>query len=132
MSHLLVVFLRCRQSLIEIPQEIVEALQSDGNADHIRADAGHDLLLIGQLLVRCAARVNHQAFGVSDIGEMRVNLDGLDKTPSSGPTTFNAEGKNRPGAFGEIFLGALVVGAIGQARVTHPGHKAVLVQPAEL
>src|SRR5262249_49649353 len=127
--HLLVVFLRGRQGLIEIPQEIIEALQPNGNADHIRAEASRDLLLIGQLLMRCAARVNHQAFGVAHIGQMRVNLDGLDKTPSSGATTFNAKGKNRPGPFGEVLLGTLIIGAIGQTRVTHPGYIAVLVQP---
>src|SRR5438094_3933432 len=85
----LVVFLRSRQGLIEIPQEVIEALQPNGNADHIWAEAGRDLLLISQLLVRGAARMNHQAFGVSHIGQMRMDLDGLDKTPSSGPTTFN-------------------------------------------
>ena len=101
MSHLLVVFLRCRQSLIEIPQEIVEALQSDGNADHIRADAGHNLLLIGQLLVRCAARVNHQAFGVSDIGEMRVNSTAsIKRRPAARPPLMPKV--YRPGAFGEV------------------------------
>src|SRR4030095_17066584 len=93
MSHPLIVFLRGRQSLIEIPQEIVKALQADGNADHIRADAGRDLFLIGQLLMCGAARVNHQAFGISDIGQMRMELDSLDKTPSSAPTTFNTTRK---------------------------------------
>ena len=43
----LVIFLRGRQCLIEIPQEVIKALQADGNTDHIRADAGRDLLLIG-------------------------------------------------------------------------------------
>jgi hypothetical protein len=43
----LVVFLRGSQRLIEIPQEVIKALQADGNTDHIRADASRDLLLIG-------------------------------------------------------------------------------------
>src|SRR5262245_44713269 len=60
---------------------------------------------------------------------MRMDLDGLDKTPPSRPATFNAKGKNGPCPSWEISLGALVVRAIGQAWVTHPGHKTVLVQP---
>ena len=43
----LVVLLRGGQRLVEIPQEVIQALQADGNTDHIRADAGGDLLLIG-------------------------------------------------------------------------------------
>lgn len=43
----LVFFLRSRQRLIEIPQEIIEAFQANRDTDHIRADTGCHLLLIG-------------------------------------------------------------------------------------
>src|SRR5262245_37736353 len=104
-------------------------LQPDRDTNHIRADAGHDLLLIGKLLVRRTARLDDLAVGCAHSGEMRMDFDGFNKTPASGPPALDTKRKNGPWPFGHILLRPFVVLAILQTRITHPRYKTVLVQP---
>ena len=51
----LTVLLRGDQGLIEIPEQVIQGLQPNGNADHVRADPRGRLFVIRELLVRGAA-----------------------------------------------------------------------------
>ena len=62
---------------VEVPADVVDVLQADREADQVRADAGRDLLLVGQLLVGGAGRVDHQRLGVADVGQVRDQLQAL-------------------------------------------------------
>jgi hypothetical protein len=65
--------LSCRpsQRSIEIPANIVDVFQSDGDSHQVRRDPGSGLLLISELLVSGAAGMDDQCLGVPDIGQMR-------------------------------------------------------------
>ena len=76
------------QRLLEIGDDVVRRPRCRPTADHVRAGAGGDLLLVGQLAVRGRGRVDDQRAGVAEIGEMREQLQrlhqpdaGLDSRP---------------------------------------------------
>jgi hypothetical protein len=70
---------RLRQPLIEIADDVGDALEADREAHHIGPGAGGDLLLGGELAMRRRCRMNDQRAGVADIGEMGEELDRLDQ-----------------------------------------------------
>ena len=58
------------QRLIQIPEDILDILDPDAQADEIRRDPGADLLLIRKLAVRGAGRMDRQRPGIADIGQV--------------------------------------------------------------
>ena len=64
-----------------------------------RRDAGGPLLLGAQLLVRGGGRVDHQALGVADVGQVREQLQRFDERlarPRSPPLMPNVSTPPRP------------------------------------
>ena len=43
------------ESLVEVVNDVLDVLDADGDANHVRRDAGRDLLLLSQLLVTFAS-----------------------------------------------------------------------------
>jgi hypothetical protein len=87
--------------LAEVPEDVFYVFESDRNANHIGTDSGRDLLLIAQLLVRGACRVNYQALRVSHIGKVRMQL--TDSITFSCLTPFMPNVKIDPGPFWQYF-----------------------------
>ena len=50
-----------RQAAIEVPEQVVQVFEADRQADRARADAGGDQLLVAELAVGRAGRMDHQA-----------------------------------------------------------------------
>src|SRR5471030_3038354 len=71
--------LRSRDGLIEIPNDVVHILNSNRDSDEVLAHAGGQLLRIVQLLVGGGGRVNDQALGVTEVGQVREDLHGVDQ-----------------------------------------------------
>ena len=86
------------------------------------------LLLVAQLLVGRAGRVDDQRLGVADVGQVREQLQPLDEAPAGLEAAPDAEGEDRAGAFGQVALGQCAVGAVRQRRVVDPGDSRVRVQ----
>ena len=57
-------------------------------------------------------RMDHQAAGIADIGEMREDLHRLDEFQSSLVAALEAEGKDRASALGQVFLRQRII-AVG-------------------
>src|SRR5689334_15676148 len=76
--------LRSLNSLGKVPDQIVEIFDADGETDEVLRDSGGELLLVGELLVGGRGRVDDQALGVSEIGQMGEDLDGVDELGPGG------------------------------------------------
>src|SRR6266496_3126118 len=68
-----------RERVVDIPKDIIERLQTDGDADHVGGDARLDLFLLGHLPVRGRGGMNDEGLRVADIGEMAHEACGLDE-----------------------------------------------------
>src|ERR1700694_5808470 len=68
------------QRLIEVPQNILDLFDSDGQPDHVVCNSASLLLFVAQLLVRRGCRMNHQALCIADVGQMREQLQAFYKT----------------------------------------------------
>src|SRR5579863_6803688 len=71
--------LRGAQRPREIVDNVADRIQAHGNADQLLANASGGERRCIHLLMCGARRMNHQRFGVADIGEMAREPHGLDK-----------------------------------------------------
>ena len=116
------------EGLLQIPNDILGVLGTDGKTDR----GGRDVLL-GELLgrelgVRGGSRVHDERLDVGHVGEQREHLQMIDELPSCLLATLNLKGKDRGTATGEVLLIELVIGVLRQARVVHLGDVAVTSQ----
>ena len=63
-------FLRGLQRLFDVGLDVFHIFEANGQPDVIGGHAGFFLLGGRQLLMRRRGRMNHQALGVADVGEM--------------------------------------------------------------
>src|SRR5690606_5430250 len=69
---------RRSERLIEVADDVVDALDPDRKANHVRSGAGGDLLLFRQLAMGGRGRMQDEAACVADIGEVGEDLAGFD------------------------------------------------------
>ena len=55
---------------VQISDNILNVLNTHAQTDEVRGDTGSLLLGLGELLMGGGGRVNHQAFGIADIGQV--------------------------------------------------------------
>src|SRR5262249_3578124 len=107
------------EALLEIPDQIVDVLDSDREANRSRADArGLELLLV-ELAVRRARRVNDQALRVADVREMRPECHAADEVLARFAAALELEREDRARAARQILVDELTVPARAQPRVRH-------------
>ena len=101
------------EGLIEVVADIGYVFDADGDADVFGADTGRELFGFGQLLMRGGGRVDHEGFGVSQIGEVAGEFDAIDQFDAGVFAAFDAEAHDRAGSSGDVFFGVGVVGMAG-------------------
>ena len=69
--------------------------------------------------------MNHQALGVSHIGEVREQLQGVDELPAGFEAALDPEREDRPLALGQVLLCHRVVRARREIGVIHPSDQRV-------
>lgn len=74
------------------------------------------------------SRRNHQRLGISNIGQMRGQLDRVDKVRSSPSTTLDTEGQDSAKAVVEDLLGVGVGGVRGKTGVGDPFNTSVVLE----
>jgi hypothetical protein len=82
------------------------------------------------LLVRRRGRMNRQGLGVTHVGQMRYQLQGIDEFLPRLGSALDAKTDDRPGALGQIFIGPCFFGACGKSRLVYPTHERMLFQIA--
>ena len=83
-----------RECLVQVPQNILDVLQTHGNADQVLRHAGSLELLSAQLLVGGGTGMDYQGTGIADVGQVGSQLQGLDELLAGSTATFHTEGKH--------------------------------------
>src|SRR5512137_1708813 len=79
------------QRLIQVPENIVDLLETNAQADKIGADASADLLFGAQLAVGGGSRMDGQAFGIPDVCQVTEELQALDELLPGFRAAFDAK-----------------------------------------
>ena len=79
------------ECLIQIPEDIFNILQSNGQTNEIRTDARDDLFFLRKLRVGCAGGMNGQRFDIAEIGNMAEELQVVNETRTSLPSALYAK-----------------------------------------
>ncbi len=62
------------QRLIQIPENIFDIFQANGQTNEIGADACGELFFVGKLGVGCAGGMDGERFGVAEVGDVAEEL----------------------------------------------------------
>ena len=92
------------ERLIEVVADIVDIFDAHRHPDVFGTHARRQLLLFGQLLVGGRSRVNHQRFGVPQIGQMAGELQAVDQLDARRFAAPNAEADNGARTAGNVFF----------------------------
>src|SRR5260221_6029236 len=100
-----------RQRLVEIGDDVGDALHPDREAHNVGTGTGGGLLRLGELAMGRRGRVEDERAGVADIGEVREELAALDDPDAGLVAAPDTEGEGRAGALGQVFPRQRVVWA---------------------
>src|SRR5450755_3558168 len=70
---------RGRERLVDVPEDVVDVLEADRDADHVGLDAGGELLCLVELAMRRRGRMDDERAGIADVGEVAHELRRLDE-----------------------------------------------------
>src|SRR5579863_8269819 len=108
------------ERLIEIPDQIVDVLESDRQAHHIRGDAGLYHLFFLQLRVRRAGRMDHEALRVADVRQMAPQLERLDERDGSRSAAPQTEREDGTRAAREVLVDERALRICRRPRIPYP------------
>src|ERR1035437_5568586 len=97
------------QRLIQIPQNVIDILDTNAQAHEVSTDARRGLLLRCELTVCGAGRMDGQTLGIAHVGHMAEQLQAVDEFITRFRAAFDAESQYRTRTFGKISLGALMI-----------------------
>ena len=97
------------QRLLEIRDDILGILDTDGQTHHVRRDAGFDQLLIGELTMGRGRGMEHAGAGVGDMDDDLRELERFHKAYSALFAALEANRDNAAGAVGHILLRNVVI-----------------------
>src|SRR5262245_66229908 len=93
-----------REPLLEIPDQVVDVLDADGEPDRAGANAGRFELVFGELPVRRARGMNYEALRIADVGEMRPQRDRANEFLTRVASAADVEREHRARAARQILL----------------------------
>src|SRR6476620_976993 len=108
-----------RKALLEIPDQILDGLDADREANRARADASGTQLLFAELAMRRAGRVNDQALRVADVREVRPQRHAADEVLPRRTPTAAIEREHRACALRQVLLDERAVLARLETRIRH-------------
>src|SRR5699024_6628874 len=97
-----------READLQVGDDVVDALQADGQTHLSRLGAGGQLLLVGELLVGGRPGVDDQRAYIADVGDVAVQGQRVDERPRRLLAAGDVEGEHRAGAARGQRLAALV------------------------
>ena len=109
------------EGVVKGADDVIDVLESDGEADEFGLESGLALILVGELGVGGGGGVDDEALGVADVGEEAEELDVVDESDTLGAAALDAEDDHAAGAVGEVLLGEGVGGVGGESGIADPG-----------
>src|SRR3984957_65091 len=106
--------------LIEVGDDVVDVLDADREADHLRPHASFLLLRRRHLPMRGRSRMAGERFGVAHIDQPLEQLERIVKRLAGIEAAGDAEREQRRGAPVQILLRQRMIGIVGKARIIHP------------
>ena len=116
------------QRLSQVPQDVVNVFDADGESHKVWRDAGGQLLLGRKLLVGRRGRMDGQRFGIAHVGQVRKELQALDEAPTGLRPALDAKAQDSALSPGQVLLGQFVRGMVWQAGVRDPTHLGMTLQ----
>src|SRR5699024_2016052 len=113
---------RGSQRLVKIPNNVVDVFNTHRNTYQIIRNTGSSQLLIRQLLVSSRARMQHQRFSVTDIGQMRCQLQISHKRCRRLPAALHTKTKYRTDTQGQQLFTTFVVRMICKTSIIYIGN----------
>ena len=83
------------QRVAEIPDEIVDVFEPDGEPNRFGLDARLAQLVVGELRVRRRSGMDDEALCVADVGEVAPEFERVDEAPPGLAPAAQAEGEDR-------------------------------------
>ena len=105
------------EGLTDVVEDVVDVLEADRQTDHAGVDARSDELLIGELTVGHACRMEHAG---ADVGNMYLTACELERVHELRRTlsaALDAERDDAAAAMGQILLGTLIIFVALQTRI---------------
>ena len=87
------------ERLIQIPENVINIFETNGQADEVRADAGRKLIFGSQLAVCRGRRMNGKTLCIADVREMAEELQVFDEFLPGFYAALDSEPKDSTGAF---------------------------------
>lgn len=111
------------ESLRQIGNEVVCVFDSYGKADQVGSDSVCDELLVGQLAVRVACRVEYAGTRIGNVGDDRYQFERVHELDGFFSAAFDAESENAAGNSAlELLLGEFVILVRFEACEIDPGN----------
>ena len=103
-------------------------LDADGEADKFRLDAAGDLLLGGELGMGGGGMVDGEGFGVTEVGNVGEELEGVDEFGAGFCATFDAEDDDAAAFAAEVFFVFGEFGIVGETGEADPFDRRVVFE----
>lgn len=116
------------QRLLDVRQDVFHIFDADGEAYQVRSDACLLQLLVAQLTVRVAGRVEHTGARVRHVRHDADHLQAVHEVDGILACAFQSEGYDAARAVGEVFLRQFVVLVALQSAIVYPGYTRMLLQ----
>jgi hypothetical protein len=117
------------ESLLEVVDDVVDVLETQGDTDQVGGDTSLDLLLVGELLVGGSPGVDDEGLGVTDVGQVTAELEVVDDGADLVDVAGNTEGQDTTESVLEVLGRVLVVGVGLQTGVQNPFDERVSLEP---
>ena len=106
--------------LIQIPLDIFDIFETNAQADKIGADTSGNLIFSVKLAVCGCGGMNGKTARIANVGKVAEELQAFDEFLACFHAAFDAKAEDRACAFGEIFLGACIIGVTLQSGIFDP------------
>ena len=116
-QYVQIFLIECLERLIEVVDDVIDVLRTDGEADGRRRDAGGEKLFFAHLGVRRGCRMDDERFDVGDVREQGEDFEVVDELLCRLGAALDFKREDRDAAIREIFFVKLVIRMVGDGRM---------------
>ena len=115
-------------TLLQVGLDVLDVLDADAETDEVLCHAAGRLFLVAQLLVRRRGRVNDERLCVSHVGQIRRQLERINKGRTGLGLALDTKRQHTTKASLQVLFRQRMARVALQARVANPGYAGVLFE----